>query len=82
MLLLRIHAVTLHDVEVIVSALKSRLHARQLMLHAVKLHTRFLLLLPDLADFFFFFAKFQINALVLVRQLLRQGVLEPCHKRL
>ena len=75
-------SVALHDVVVVVSALECGLHARQLMLHAIQLHTSLLTRLSNLADGLFGLAKFQINTLVLVRQLLSEGVLQARHQRL
>ena len=82
MLSLSLSPVALHDVVVIVSALECGLHARQLMLHAVQLHTSLLTRLSNLADGLFGLAKFQINTLVLVRQLLRESILQTGHQRL
>ena len=79
---LRLGPVALHDVVVIVSALECGLHARQLVLHAVQLHTSLLTRLSNLADGLFGLAKFQINTLVLIRQLLSEGVLQARHQRL
>ena len=45
-----LHAVPLHDVVVVVSALKGRLHAGKLMLHTVELHTGFFTLLANLTN--------------------------------
>jgi len=43
-------AVTLHDIVIIVSPLEGGLHARQLMLNAIELHTCLLTGLANLAD--------------------------------
>ena len=79
---LRLGPVALHDVVVIVSALECGLHARQLVLHAVQLHTSLLTRLSNLADGLFGLAKFQIDTFVLVRQLLRESILQTGHQRL
>ena len=79
MLLFGLYAVALHDVVVVVGALKSCLHAGQLVLHAIQLNTGLFTSLTNLAHFFLLFSELQIDTLMLVRQLLCQGVLEPCH---
>ena len=75
-------AIPLHNVVVVVGPLEGRLHARQLMLNSVELHTGLLARLADLADGLFALAKFQVDAFVLIRKLLRQGVLQSRHEGL
>ena len=82
MLLLGLDSVPLDDVVVIVGALELRLHFGKLMLNSVELHTSVFSRLLDLPDFLFLLAKLQVDSLVLVCQLLRQGILEPCHQGL
>ena len=81
-LALGLGAVALHDVVVVVSALESGLHARQLVLNAIQLDTGLLAGLADLADGFLALTQLQVDALVLVSQLLRQRVLQARHQRL
>lgn len=66
MLLFRVYAVALDDVIIVVGALKGSLHASQLVLNAVKLHTRFFSGLANLAYFLFLLTKLQVNTFVLV----------------
>ena len=75
-------AIALHNVVVVVRALKSCLHARQLVLHSVELHTGLLALLTNLPHSFFALAQLQIHTLVLICQLLRQSVLQASHQGL
>ena len=81
-LALSLRPVPLHDVVVVVGALEGSLHTGQLMLYTVQLHTSFLSAHPDLTDRLFGLAEFQIDALVLIRQLLGEGVLQARHQRL
>ena len=81
-LALSFHSVSLDDVVVVMSALKCCLHASQLVLDSVQLHTSLLSRLSDLPDFLLLLSQLQINTLVLVCQLLCQGVLKPSHQRL
>ena len=82
MLALSLSTIPLNDVVVIVGTLEGSLHAGQLMLYAVQLHTSLLTAHPDLTYRLFGLAKFQIDTLVLVRQLLSEGVLQARHQRL
>ena len=82
MLALSLSTIPLNDVVVIVGTLEGSLHAGQLMLYAVQLHTSLLTRLSNLADGLFGLAKFQINTLVLVCQLLRESILQTGHQRL
>ena len=82
MLALSLGPVTLHDVVVVVSALESGLHAGQLVLDSVKLHTGLFTGLTNLADGLFALTQLEIHSLVLVRQLLGQSVLQTSHERL
>ena len=75
-------AVALHNIVVVVRALKSGLHARQLVLHSVELHTGLFALLANLSHSFFALAQLQVHTLVLIRQLLSQGVLQTGHQGL
>lgn len=52
------------------------------MLNAIELHTGLLARLSDLSDRFFGFTKFQIDTLMLIRQLLGQSVLQTGHERM
>ena len=81
-LFLSIHTVLLYNIVVVVGALESGLHLGELVLDSVELNTDFLTLLLDLADFFLLLAELQIDALMLVGQLLSQGILKALHKRL
>lgn len=79
-LLLCLDSVALDDVIVVVSALEFGLHLGQLVLNSVQLDTGIFSRLLDLADFFFPLAELEIDSLVLVRQLLGQGILQPRHQ--
>lgn len=81
-LLLSVNTIALHNVVIIVSALKSCLHAGKLVLHAIELDTCLFTGLSNFAHFLFLFAKLKVYALVFVCQLLSQGILEPRHQRL
>ena len=82
MLALGLSAIPLNDVVVIVCSLEGSLHAGKLMLYAVQLHTSLLTAHSDLTNRLFGLAKFQVNTLVLVRQLFGEGVLQARHQRL
>jgi hypothetical protein len=77
-----IHTVLLDNIVVVVSALESGLHLCELMLHAVQLHTDLLSLLLDFPDLFLLLSEFEVDPLVLIRQLLCQGVLKSLHEGL
>lgn len=82
MLTLGLDSVPLHDIVVVVSSFESCLHLGELVLHAVELNTGVLTRLAHLTDFFLFFAKLEVDALVFSRQLLGQGILETDHQDL
>lgn len=67
MLLFSLYAVSLHDVVVVVGALKSCLHAGQLVLDAIQLNTSLFTSLTNFAHFFLLFAELQIDTFMLVR---------------
>jgi hypothetical protein len=66
-LLFSLYAVSLHDVVVVVGALKSCLHAGQLVLDAIQLNTSLFTSLTNFAHFFLLFAELQIDTFMLVR---------------
>ena len=82
MLTFSLCAITLHNVVVVMGSLEGRLHTGKLMLNAIELHTGLLARLSDLSDRFFGFTKFQVDTLMLIRQLLGQSVLQTGHERL
>ena len=82
MLALSLSTIPLDDVVVIVGTLEGSLHASQLMLYAVQLHTSLLTAHSDLTYGLFGLAKFQVDTLVLIRQLFSEGVLQARHQRL
>ena len=73
-------AITLHNIVVVMGSLEGRLHTGKLMLNAIELHTGLLARLSDLSDRFFGFTKFQVDTLMLIRQLLGQSVLQTSHE--
>ena len=75
-------AITLHNIVVVMGSLEGSLHTGKLMLYAIELHTGLLARLSDLSDRFFGFTKFQVDTLMLIRQLLCQSVLQTGHERL
>ena len=82
MLAFGLTSVPLNNIVVIVRPFKCGLHAGKLVLHSIELHTSLFALLADLAHGLLAFAKFQVNTLVLIRQLFRQSVLQSGHQRL
>ena len=82
MLALSLSSVPLDNVVVVVSALESGLHARQLMLDAVKLYTCLFTLLANLSDSLLGLTEFEIDTFVLIRELFGQRVLHTRHQRL
>lgn len=79
---LSINTVSLHNVVVVMCALKSRLHLGKLMLNTVQLHTSLFAGLSDLANFFLFLSELQVNTFVLVSELFGKSVLQTRHQRL
>jgi hypothetical protein len=77
-----LNTVSLDNVVVIVSSFEGSLHASKLMLDSVELHTGLFAGHADLANFFILFAKLQIDTLMSVCKLFRQGILQTIHERL
>ena len=73
-------AVSLHNVVVVVGPLEGGLHAGQLMLDSIQLHTSLLSGLSDLAHFFLFLTEGEVYALMLIRELLGEGILQTGHQ--
>lgn len=82
MLTLGLHPIPLHDVVVVMGPFKRRLHLGQLMLHAIQLNTGLFSRCAHLPNFLFFFAELEVDTLVLIGQLLREGVLQTHHQDL
>ena len=75
-------SVPLHDVVIVVRAFETGLHLGELVLHSVQLNTCFLTCLAYFTHFFLFLPQLEIHALVLIRELLGEGVLEGYHQHL
>ena len=71
MLAFGLTSVPLYNIVVIVRPFKCSLHAGKLVLHSIELHTSLFTLLADLAHGLLAFAKFQVDTLMLIRQLFR-----------
>jgi len=82
MLAFSFNSIALHNVVIVVGALEGGLHLCQLVLHSIQLDTCLFTWLANLPNFLFFLAKLQIDALVLVGELLGQGILEARHEGL
>lgn len=75
-------SVPLHDVVIVMGAFECRLHAGQLVLDSIELHTGLFSRLSDLPYGLLSLAELEVDTFVLVCELLGQSVLQARHQGL